>query len=70
MTHGLFMPGAEAVLMDPAIDRIVVTDSVPAFRLSSEAARSKVDIVSVAPLFAECIRRLHSGDSLTDLLVF
>jgi ribose-phosphate pyrophosphokinase len=24
VTHGLFMPGAEAAIMDPAIDRIVV----------------------------------------------
>ena len=33
VTHGLFMPGADAALLDPAIDRIVVTDSVAAFRL-------------------------------------
>ncbi len=31
VTHGVFMPGAEAALEDPAIDRIVVTDSVLAF---------------------------------------
>jgi ribose-phosphate pyrophosphokinase len=70
VTHGLFMAGAEAVLMDPAIDRVVVTDSVPAFRLGTEAARAKVDILGVAPLFAETVRRLHAGETLTDLLVF
>jgi ribose-phosphate pyrophosphokinase len=70
VTHGLFMPGAEAVLADPAIDRIVITDTVPPFRLGAAAVRAKVDIVSAAPLFAECIRRLDGGDSLTDLLVF
>ncbi len=70
VTHGLFMPGAEAALMDPAIDRVVVTDCVPAFRLEAEAARAKVDFVSAAPLFAECIRRLYAGETLTDLLVF
>ena len=43
VTHGLFMPGAEAVLIDPAIDSVVVTDSVPAFRLGAEAARAKMD---------------------------
>jgi ribose-phosphate pyrophosphokinase len=63
------MPGAEAAIMDPAIERIVVTDAV-SFRLRAEAARSKVDVLAVAPLFAECIRRLHGGDTLTDLLVF
>ena len=70
VTHGLFMPGAEAALIDPAIDRIVVTDSVPAFRLGAAAARAKVDILPVAPLLAEAIRRLHAGETLTDLLVF
>jgi len=70
VTHGLFMPGAEAALMDPAIDRVVVTDTVPAFRLSAATARAKVHILPVVPLLAEAIRRLHSGDALTDLLVF
>ncbi len=70
VTHGLFMPGAEAAITDPAIDRIVVTDAVPSFRLTSPAALAKVDTLGVAPLFAECIRRLHAGETLTDLLVF
>jgi ribose-phosphate pyrophosphokinase len=70
VTHGLFMPGAEAALTDPAIDRIAVTDSVPAFRLNAEAARAKIDTLAVAPLLAEAIRRLHGGETLSDLLVF
>ena len=70
VTHGLFMRGAESTLADAAIDRIVVTDSVPAFRLGPGAARAKVDILPVAPLLAEAIRRLHAGDPLGDLLVF
>ncbi len=70
VTHGLFMPGAEAMLADPAIDRVVVTDAVPAFRLGSGAARAKLDILPVAPLLAETVRRLHAGYTLGDLLVF
>ncbi len=70
VTHGLFMPGAEAALEDPAIDRIVVTDSVPAFRLGATTARAKMDTIAVAPLLAEAIRRLCAGETLTDLLVF
>lgn len=69
VTHGLFMPGAATALMDPAIDRVVVTDSVPAFRLDA-TARAKIDILPVAPLLAEAVRRLHAGDTLADLLVF
>jgi ribose-phosphate pyrophosphokinase len=68
VTHGLFMPGAEKVLLDPAIDRLVVTDS--ASTSLGEATRAKVDVLTVAPLLAECVRRLHAGDTLNDLLVF
>ena len=67
--HGLFMEGADQTLADPALDRIVITDAVPAFRLSPGATRSKLDIVPCAPLFAEAVARLHEGRPLTDLLV-
>ena len=69
VTHGLFMPGASQVIADPAIDRLVCTDSVPPFRLEA-AVRGKVDTLRIAPLLAETIRRLHEGRALTDLLVF
>jgi ribose-phosphate pyrophosphokinase len=68
VTHGLFMPGAEKVLLEPAIDRFVVTDS--ASTALGETAQAKTDVLTVAPLLAECIRRLHAGDTLNDLLVF
>ena len=40
VTHGLFMAGAAEVLADPAIDRLVVTDAVPAFRLARADPRA------------------------------
>jgi ribose-phosphate pyrophosphokinase len=70
VAHGLFMPGAETALADPAIDRILVTDVVPPFRLPVGPVRDKLDIVPSAPLLAEAIRRLHENNPLTDLLVF
>jgi ribose-phosphate pyrophosphokinase len=70
VAHGLFMPGAETALADPAIDRIIATDAVAAFRLPAGPVRDKLDVVPAAPLLAEAIRRLHSGKALTDLLVF
>ncbi|HEY5129803.1 MAG TPA: ribose-phosphate diphosphokinase [Bradyrhizobium sp.] len=69
LTHGLFMPGAAEVIADPAIDQLVVTDAVPAFRLDRRA-QSKVVTLPAAPLLAETIRRLHEERSLTDLMVF
>jgi ribose-phosphate pyrophosphokinase len=70
VTHGLFMAGSDEALADPAIDRLVISDGVPAFRLTNETLRKKVDVVPAAPLLAETIRRLQEGRSLTDLLVF
>ena len=70
VTHGLFTPGAEVALDDPSIDRIAVTDAVPFSPPQNERARAKIDTLTVAPLLAECIRRVHAGDTLTDLLVF
>lgn len=70
VAHGLFMPGAESALADPAIDRIIVTDSVPPFRLPSGPVLAKLEIVSAAPLLAETIRRLHYGKALGDVLQY
>lgn len=70
VTHGLFMAGSSEVLADPAIDRLVVTDAVPAFRLPAGAARDKMDVLPAAPLLAEAIRRLDGGKALTELVVY
>jgi len=70
VTHGLFMTGATDMLADPAIDRLVVTDSIPAFRLPDGPNRSKIVTLPVAPLIAETIRRLQVGRSLSDLLIY
>jgi ribose-phosphate pyrophosphokinase len=35
VAHGLFMPAAAEVIAGPAIERFVVTDTVPAFRPTS-----------------------------------
>jgi ribose-phosphate pyrophosphokinase len=71
VTHGLFMPGSTDVLSDAAIDRVVVSDTVPPFRLPAAGpVRDKVDVLPAAPLFAEAIHRLHQGASLEDLVVF
>ncbi len=70
VTHGLFMPGAGEVLADPAIERVIITDTVPTFRLPSGPLRDKVEVLPAAPLLAETIARLHEKRALTDLVVF
>jgi ribose-phosphate pyrophosphokinase len=66
--HGLFTGKAEEVLATPLIDRVIVSDTVPSFRLSSEFASSRCEIVSAAPLFAGCIRCLEGQGSISALL--
>lgn len=67
-THGLFMNGAEALLQEATIDRIVVADTVPPFRLAPDAVASRVIVLDSAPLVAAAIRRIQSGGSLVQLL--
>ena len=66
--HGLFVGDASRALMDPALDRIVTTDSVPPFRLDSSVVAQRLTVLPSAPLFAAAIRRIHEGGSIVDLL--
>lgn len=59
--HGLFNAGAEAALAQDALERIVVTDAVPPFRLGP-AAQAKVEVVSAAPQIAQAIRHVVGLD--------
>jgi ribose-phosphate pyrophosphokinase len=68
-THGLFVGQAREVLFDdPALGQVAVTNSVPPFRLGRERLPDQLVVLDVAPLFAEAIRRLHTGGSIVDLL--
>jgi len=66
--HGLFVGDANRVLTAGDLEKIIVTDSVPPFRLDPALVREKLVLVSVAGLFAEAVRRLHEGGSLVELL--
>ena len=67
-SHGLFAGNADENLAVPALEQVVITNSVPPFRLSAGAVREKLEVLDVAPLFAEAIKRIHSGASIVDLL--
>lgn len=66
--HGLFTGNAAAVMASRALARTLISDSVPPFRLPEALLGSCVDVVEAAPLFAEAIRRLHEGGSITELV--
>lgn len=63
-SHGLFVGPASERLAAPAIRRMWVTDSVAPLGPRPRSLR----IVSVAPLLAEAISRLHDDRSLDDLV--
>jgi ribose-phosphate pyrophosphokinase len=63
-THGLFSGDAAERLAASPIEAVIVTDTV-----ETQPVRlgSKVEVVSVAPLFAEAIRRIHARESVSVL---
>jgi ribose-phosphate pyrophosphokinase len=67
-SHGMFARAAPTLLADPALEKVLVADSIPPFRLPPEMLGRQVEVLDSAPLFAEAIRRLHSGGSLVELL--
>lgn len=66
--HGLFTGDASRALHHPDLTRILVSDTVPPFRLAHDMIGSRVEIVSAAWLFAEAIGRLHQGGSINALV--
>lgn len=55
--HGLFVGDAVSVVTDPYLDKTVITDTIPPFRLPADVARAKLAVVDAAGLFAEAIER-------------
>jgi ribose-phosphate pyrophosphokinase len=66
-THGLFTAKAAGLFGDPALKELVVTDTVPPFRLEPQAVNGKLRVISCVPLIAEAIRRMHTNGSLSAL---
>ena len=63
-THPVFADGALDALMDSELSELVITDTVP---LPSGGDDERVRVVSVAPLVAESIRRIHENRSVSEL---
>ena len=67
-SHGIFVGAANRLLSGTELDQVVVTDSIPPFRLDQDLVRNNLTVLSAVPLFAEAIRRIHAGGSLVELL--
>jgi len=64
-THAVLSGPAIKRLRESSIEKLIVTDTIP---LSSEAEElENIEVVSVAPIFAEAIKRIHTGESVSSL---
>jgi ribose-phosphate pyrophosphokinase len=67
-THGVLSgPAIERLKNTPEIHEIVTTNTVP---IPEEKQIPGMHVLSVAPLFAEAIRRIHAGQSMTTLFEY
>jgi len=78
MEHGannVYACCTHAVLSGPAIDRLinspikklVVTDTIPLKERAKDCG--KIEVLSVAPLLGEAIKRIHEETSISTLFV-
>ncbi len=64
-THGLFCGSALEKIAAADVQKVVVTDTVRPLA----AYPKKIEVLSVAPLLAETIRRIHHGKSVSSLFL-
>lgn len=68
-SHGLFAADAAAALDGCGLDAIVVTDSVTPHR-PDQSLPARLSVLSCSALFAEAIKRMHGGGSVSELVTW
>jgi ribose-phosphate pyrophosphokinase len=66
ITHPLLLPQALINLDDDRIEELIVTNTMP---IPPEKYHKRLRVLSIAPLLADVINRIHTGKSITELLV-
>ncbi|AAC07513.1 ribose-phosphate diphosphokinase [Aquifex aeolicus] len=62
-THGIFSGPAVERLTNSPIEKVIVTNTLPVY----EKKFGKLEVVSIAPLIGEAIRRIQEGTSVSSL---
>jgi len=65
-THGVFSERTGEILATAPVEGIVITDTVAL--PTPPALQGRLAVLSVAKIFAEAIRRCHTGESIVELL--
>lgn len=63
-THPVLSGPAIERIKNSVIEKFVVADTIP---LGEEKKIDKIEVVSIAPIFAEAIRRIHTNESVSIL---
>ncbi len=64
-THAVLSSGAEKKLLDSPLTRLVVTNTIPLLGKKNE----KIEVLSIAKLLAEAIKRIYLNTSVSELFV-
>lgn len=66
-THPVLSGPAIERLVESPIEKLIVTDTIPL----ADAAKKcgKIEVLSIAPLLAKALRRIHLGESVSSLFV-
>ena len=64
--HGVLSGPAIARIKESVLEEVIITNTIP---LPPERQLSKMRVLSVAPLLAEAIRRIHDEESVSTLFV-
>ncbi len=65
-THPILSGSAYEMIESSSLKELVVTDTIP---LKQGKAKTKIKVLSVAPLLGEAIRRIHENKSVSSLFV-
>ncbi|KAI8929284.1 phosphoribosyltransferase-like protein [Entophlyctis helioformis] len=65
ITHGILSGDAIERINNSHIDELIVSNTVP--QAANLAKSSKIRVIDIAPIFAEAIRRIHNGESVSFL---
>jgi ribose-phosphate pyrophosphokinase len=67
ITHAILLPSAMEILTaDERIEKLVVTNTVP---VPPEKRHPKLEVLSIAPLLADVIERIHRGASISEKVI-
>jgi ribose-phosphate pyrophosphokinase len=65
-THGVLCGDAIKNLREAPVEKVIITDTIP---LAPEKKLPKIEVVSVAELLADAIKRIHFNQSVSELFV-